>query len=33
MSFGIANALANPYSNYAAGGYDPMPMAAPFWLQ
>ncbi|GIW33774.1 hypothetical protein [Meiothermus sp.] len=29
MSFGVSNALANPYSNYVAGGYDPMPMAAP----
>jgi hypothetical protein len=29
MSFGISNALANPYTNLAAGSYDPMPMAAP----
>ncbi|MCX8089302.1 MAG: hypothetical protein N3C58_08540 [Meiothermus ruber] len=29
MSFGVGNALANPYTNYAAGSYDAMPMAAP----
>lgn len=29
MSFGVSNALANPYTNYAAGSYDAMPMAAP----
>lgn len=29
MSFSSANALASPYTNYAAGSYDAMPMATP----
>lgn len=29
MSFGVGNALVNPYVNHAAGSYDPMPMAMP----
>ncbi|MCX8088593.1 MAG: hypothetical protein N3C58_04870 [Meiothermus ruber] len=39
MSFSTGNALANPYTNPAAGPYDPMPMAAsgasgtPDWLR
>jgi len=39
VSFSTGNALANPYTNLAAGPYDPMPMAAsrasgtPDWLR
>jgi len=39
VSFSTSNALANPYTNPAAGPYDPMPMAAsgasgtPDWLR
>ncbi len=29
MSFGISNSLASPYTNLAAGTYDPMPIAEP----
>ena len=39
MSFSTGNALANPYTNPAAGPYDPMPLAVsgasgtPDWLR